>query len=95
MKDFFSKRRQVFLILLGITGFVFFIQTLLVIGLFLTECQPPPDVDPLRFRIFIAELDVGNMVSSVVGSLFGCFGSWLLLIYLRLNRIEHQIAELI
>jgi hypothetical protein len=89
-----ERTRRIFLVFLAVVGFLFFLQATLQVDQFLAELHKPTGVDPVRFRIYVGELSVGHMVGGVVGSLFGCFGSWLLLIYLKLNRIERQIAEL-
>jgi len=82
-------------IVLLVVGLAFLLQAGILMGLFLAESRK--NVDPTDYddvRLSVVEFRTGQMVSSVVGSLTGCFGLWLLLLYLKTRRLERQISEL-
>jgi len=79
-------------ILLIVVGVLFLFQTWILMALFLAESRK--NIDPSNLanvELSIVENRTGQMVTSVVGSLIGCFGSWLLLLYLKIRRLEHQM----
>ena len=76
-------------------GLAFLLQAVILMTLFLAESRK--NVDPADYdavRLSVVENRTGQMVSSVVGSLTGCFGSLLLLLYLKIRKLERQILEL-
>ena len=79
---------------LFIVGFAFFIQAALIVGLFSHEHRiPVDDGDPARFRLSVAESTIGCMVERQTGSLFGWVGAWMLLIYLKIRKLEQQVLQ--
>jgi hypothetical protein len=42
----------------------------------------------------VMAVQTAQLVGSSLGSLFGCLGSWLLVLYLKVRRLEKQLGEL-
>ena len=81
-------------ILIGV-AFAFLFQAGVVMSLFLAESRKNIDsMDIASVRLSVVESRTGQMVGSVVGSVIGCCGSCLLLLYLKIRKLEHRILEL-
>jgi H+/gluconate symporter-like permease len=55
--------------------------------------MPDPN-DTARFKLYLVEVDTRLWAGSVIGSLFGCLGSWLLSLHLRTRQLQRDLAEL-
>jgi hypothetical protein len=76
-------------------GVALLIQAAVITALFLAESRKNIDpADVAAVRLSVVEFRTGQMVSSVVGSVAGCFAAWMVLLYLKTRRLERQIAEL-
>lgn len=71
-------------------GAVFLLFTGVHVAEYRAKSKPEPD----RAQLYYSELRTAELVSRVAGSLIGCFGLWLLLLYLRITRLEHQLSDL-
>jgi len=84
------KRLYIFL---AIVGVLFFIQAGIIATVFPAR-SAPENLDPQKFALYISELSTRQFVCSYTGSLVGCFGSFLLLVYLKIRAIEKRVVEL-
>jgi hypothetical protein len=46
-------------------------------------------------KLYLAELDTRGFVLGLLGSLVGCFGSWLFVLNLGLRRVERRLSEVL
>lgn len=81
---------------LFVIGLAFFVQGGLSLELFnlRSRREMPDKPDYAAMELVVAEMRTGSLVGSVTGSLFGCLGSWLLLLYLKTRKLENEIVEL-
>ncbi len=88
-------------------GLLFFFQAGAAVELFLSRSRAEFERDkpraddyramaafPNRMASYIAEQDTGQLVISVTGSLFGCLGCWMFVLYMKTRRLERRLAEL-
>jgi hypothetical protein len=76
-------------------GCAFFIQAGIVMSLFDSETQKMMDSTNMAdVHIAVNQHATGQMVSSAIGSIVGCFGCWLILLYLKIRKLERELAEL-
>jgi hypothetical protein len=81
-------------IVILVVGVLFFIQTGLVMYEYLSQARNiPKDADYVSFTLSLIEIRAGLMIQSVIGSLICGFGSLLLLVYLKIRDIEHQLVD--
>jgi hypothetical protein len=79
---------------LALSLFLIGAMFLLFAGIQVAEYRAESKPEPDRAALYYSECRTAELVRRVAGSLTGCFGSWLLLLYLRIRKLERQIPEL-
>jgi Ni,Fe-hydrogenase I cytochrome b subunit len=90
---FYMKRGILFWI-----GLLFFIQ-IVVQGMLFSPSLHDEHQESIRYvtemHLYMTELRLEHQMEGFVGSLIGCLGSWILLLYLKNREQERKIAVLL
>ena len=85
--------RKTLSILLFVVGCLFLVQAGIVVCQFRTEAGHKLAGADLQLGISIIEIKAANAIASLTGSLVGCFGMWLLALYLKVKDVADHIQK--
>ena len=80
------NKRGIFV--LFVLGLLLFVESAIIASKFPLG-EVPPDLAPIS--LYIREIRISQLATSLNGSLFGCLACWLWALYLRTRWLEREI----